>query len=124
MTYDYDIHVTHRKTHVHICINEPITPELFDYFFTEVVEKTNTCGMDKFLFDLRRAPNKTKLFKYYELIYIRLIQLRFDRRSRLALVVSPEDMDDYRSGETMLINAGYQGALFTDELAAIEWLEK
>lgn len=122
MTYDID--VTPRKTYMNICINEPITPELFDYFFNEVVEKTNACGMDKFLFDLRRAPNKTKLFKYYELIYIRLIQLRFDRSSRLALVVSPEDMDDYRSGETMLINAGYQGALFTDELAAIEWLEK
>jgi hypothetical protein len=33
-------------------------------------------------------------------------------------------MVDYGFVETFLINAGYQGKIFTDESAAIEWLEK
>ncbi len=38
--------------------------------------------------------------------------------------VDIEDMVDYCFVETFLINAGYQGKIFTDESAAIEWLEK
>ena len=45
-------------------------------------------------------------------------------RSKHVLLISLEDMVDYGFVETFLINAGYQGKIFTDESAAIEWLEK
>jgi len=120
----YNLSVSDRKTYVRIRINEPVTVELLEDFIRETAEKAKEYGINNFLFDLRCAPNRTTTTDHYGFVYRRSKQLGFKPGSKHALVVNPEDMADYTFVETVLINAGYQGKMFTDELAAIEWLEK
>ena len=90
----------------------------------ETAEKANEYGIDNFLFDLRQAPNRTSAFAYHEFAYNQSKRLGYKLRSKHVLLISLEDMVNYYFVETVLINAGYQGKIFTDESAAIEWLEK
>jgi hypothetical protein len=120
----YDISISDDKKYLHIRVNEPVTVELLEDFIHETAEKSNECGIDNFLFDLRRAPNRTGSINHYEFVHRRSKQLGFKPHSKHALIVSPEDMLDYSFVETLLINAGYQSKIFTEELSAIEWLEK
>ncbi len=120
----YEISVSDGKTCLHILVKEPVTPELLKNFIGETAKKANECGIDNFLFDLRRAPNRTVLFDHYDMVYKQSRNLGFKSGSKHALLVSQEDMDDYSFVETILINAGYKCKIFTDELPAIGWLEK
>jgi len=97
-----------------------LTTELLEDFISETAEKAKECGINNFLFDLRRAPNRTSLSDHYEYVYKRSRQLGFKPASKHALVVNPEDMVDYSFVETILINAGYRGKMFADELTSIE----
>lgn len=120
---EYEINVSDRKSYLYIRVHEPVTAELLKSFIAEAAEKANGCRIDNFLFDLRRAHNRTALFNHYEMVYNQSKKLGFKALSKNALVVSQEDVDDYKFVETILINAGYQSKMFTDELPAVEWLE-
>ena len=121
---NYDISVSDRKAYIHVRVNEPVTLQLLKGFMRETAEKANEYGIDNFLFDLRQAPNRTSAFAYHEFAYNQSKRLGYKPRSKHVLLISLEDMVDYHFVETILINAGYQGKIFTDESAAIEWLEK
>jgi len=120
----YEISVSDRKTYLHIRVNESVTAELLKSFIIETAEKAYEYGIDNFLFDLRRANNLSNLFNHYEMVYKQSKKLGFKSQSKHALVVRQKNMKDYSFVETILINAGYQSKMFTDELSAIEWLEK
>ena len=121
---NYDISVSDRNTYIHVRVNEPVTLQVLKGFMHETAEKANEYGIDNFLFDLRQAPNRTSVFAHYEFAYNQSKRLGFKPLSKHVLLISLEDMVDYGFVETFLINAGYQGKIFTDESAAIEWLEK
>ena len=121
---DYDVSVSERKTYVHIRVKAPVTDELLEEFLRLSAEEAKESGLNKFLFDLRLAPNRATMFRHYQFVYERSRELGFRSGSKHALVVSAEDLGEYSFVETVLINAGYQGKMFTDELSAIEWLEK
>jgi hypothetical protein len=120
----YEISVIDGKKYIRIRVNEPVTPDLLEGFLRETAEKANESGVNNLLFDLRRAPNRTSSVWHYNFVHKRFKQLGFKRRNKHALVVGPEDKDYYYFVETLLINAGYQGKMFTDKSTAIEWLEK
>ena len=120
----YALSLSDRKTYLHLRVNEPVMVELLDDFIFETAEKAKECGINNFLFDLRNAPNRTSLTDHYEYVHKRSKQLGFMPASKHALVVNPEDMADYSFVETVLNNAGYQGKMFTNEMAAIKWLER
>ena len=120
----YTISISDSKTYLRTNVNEPLTVELLEDFISETAEKAKECGITNFLFDLRHAPNRSALINHYKYVYSRSRQLGFKPASKHALVVSLEQLVEYRFVETVLINAGYQGKMFTDELAAIEWLER
>jgi hypothetical protein len=124
MGHEYDICVSDRKTYMHVRVNEPVTLQVLNGFMHETAEKANEYEIDNFLFDLRQAPNRTSVFALYEFAYNQSKRLGFKPLSKHVLLISLEDMVDYHFVETILINAGYQGKIFTDESAAIEWLEK
>jgi len=121
---NYDISVSDRKTYMNVRVNEPVTLQVLKGFMNETAEKANEYGIDNFLFDLRQAPNRTSAFAHYDFAYNQSKRLGYKPRSKHVLLISLEDMVDYGFVETFLINAGYQGKIFTDESAAIEWLEK
>ena len=121
---NYDIAVSDRKTYIYVRVNEPVTLQVLNGFMHETAEKANEYGIDNFLFDLRQAPNRTSVFAHYEFAYNQSKRLGYKPLSKHVLLISLEDMVDYHFVETILINAGYQSKIFTDELTAIEWLEK
>ena len=120
----YEISFSDRKTYLHVRVNEPVTAVLLKSFIGETAEKANEYMIDNFLFDLRHAQNQAGLFRHYDMVYKQSKKLGFKPRSKHALVVSQDNMADYSFVETVLNNAGYQSKMFTDELSAIEWLEK
>ena len=120
----YKISVSGHNTYLHVRVDEPVTAELLQNFIGETAEKAEECKIDKFLFDLRHAHNRTNLSTHYDMVYKQSPKLGFKPYSQHALVVSQKDIDDYSFVETILINAGYKSKMFTDELSAIEWLEK
>ncbi|MGD9383400.1 MAG: hypothetical protein PVH55_05065, partial [Desulfobacterales bacterium] len=61
---------------------------------------------------------------HYEFAYNQSKRLGYKLHSKHVLLISLEDMADYYFVETFFINAGFQGKIFKDESAAIEWLEK
>ena len=120
----YEIFLSDQKTYLQILVNEPVTLDLLESFIGETAKKANECSIDNFLFDLRRAPDQAEVTDHYVMVYKRSAQLGFKYQSKHALLVNQKDMDDYSFVESILINAGYQSKIFTDELSAIEWLEK
>lgn len=124
MDMNYDFSVSDRKTYMHVRVNEPVTLQVLKAFMHETAEKANEYGIDNFLFDLRQAPNRTSAFAHYEFAYNQFKRLGYKLYSKHVLLISLEDMADYYFLETFFINAGFQSKIFTDESAAIEWLEK
>jgi hypothetical protein len=121
---NYDISVSDRMTYIHVRVNEPVTLQVLKGFMHDTAEKANEYRIDNFLFDLRQAPNRTSGFAHHEFVFSQFKRLGYKPHSKHVLLISLEDMVDYGFVETFLINAGYQGKIFTDESAAIEWLEK
>jgi hypothetical protein len=120
----YDISVSDRETYLNVRVNEPVTEELLEDFLSEAAKKATEFGIDKFLFDLRRAHNRASELTYYNMVYKRSKQLGIKPGSTHALLVGLEDINAYRFVVTVLKNAGYSTKMFTDELWAIEWLEE
>jgi len=120
----FEISISKRKTYLTIRVKEAVTPELLKEFMEKTGNNSNKNGIDKFLFDLRQAPNQTSSIVQYDFVYDKFRKLGFKRGSKHALLVSLENRNDYRFVETILLNAGYQSKLFTDEKDAIEWIEQ
>ena len=119
----YDISVSARNIYVHTRVNESITEELLGDFLHETAQTGIKYEVNSFLFDLRNARNLTSVSDHYQFASNKSKHMGFKLGSKHALVVSPEDKAFYRFMETVLINAGYGAKVFTDEQAAIEWLE-
>ena len=121
---NFDILISKNKTYLNIHVNEAVTLELLEKFIIETAKQANAGGFNKFLFDLRQAPNQASNFDHYDFVYDRSKKLGFRLGSKHALLVSLEDVNDYRFVETILLNAGYKSKMFTDEKVAIEWVEQ
>ena len=120
----YEIFIAERKKYLVIRVHEPVTEGLLEEFIREAAEKANESGIDKFLFDLRRAANQASLTSQWWTINHVMKDLGFKPGSQHALLVTSELLADYKFLETVLFNAGYQSERFTDESEAIKWLEE
>ena len=120
----FDISISKRKTYLNIHVKEAVTPDLLKEFIEKAADNSNKSGINKFLFDLRQAPYQTSTIGLYNLIYDKSRKLGFNTGSKHALLVSLENRDQYSFVETIMLNAGYQSKIFTDEKDAIEWIEK
>jgi len=120
----FEISLSKRKTYLNIRVKEAVTPELLNEFIEKTANNSNKNGINTFLYDLRQAPNQTPPIVHYNLVYEKFRELGFKPGSKHALLASLENRDDYSFVETILLNAGYQGKIFTDEKDAREWVEK
>ncbi len=120
----YDIFLSDRKTYLYILVNEAVTSELLHDFIGETAKKGNKYRIDNFLFDLRDAPNRADIHDHYVVVNNLSPKLGFKSRSKHALLLRQKDIDDYIFVRAILNITGYQSKIFTDELSAIEWLEK
>jgi hypothetical protein len=120
----FEISISERKTYLNIRVKEVVTSDLFKEFIEKTANNSNKSGINKFLFDLRQAPNQTSPIVYYDFVYDKSRKLGFKLGSKHALLTSLENRGDYHFVETILLNAGYQSKIFTNEKDAIEWIEK
>jgi len=120
----FEISISERKTYLNIHVKEAVTPDLLKEFVEKTANNSNKNGINTFLFDLRQAPNQTSPSVFYDFAYNKSRKLGFKPGSKHALLTSLENRDDYRFLETIMLNAGYQSKIFTDEKDAIEWVEK
>ncbi len=120
----YEISVSDCRTYLHVCVNEPVTPEMLKDFIGKTAAKANESRINNFLFDLRGSDNRTDEFAHYDMVYNQSKKFGFKPNSKHALIINQKDMDDFRFIETILNNAGYQSQMFTDESPAIGWLNK
>jgi len=120
----FEISISEGKTYLNIRVKEAVTPVLLKEFVEKTANNSNKNGIDTFLFDLRQAPNQTSPIVHYDFVYDKFRKLGFKPGSKHALLTSLENKDDYHFVETILLNAGYQSKIFTDEKDAIEWVEK
>lgn len=119
----YEISISANNEYLRVLVNEALSVELLTGFINDAANKSIKYGINGFLFDLRSSSNQVSLGTHYEFVYKRSRELGFKPSSKHALLVNPNDVNDYRFVETILLNAGYQGKMFIDEADAIEWLE-
>ena len=98
--------------------------EVYNLLLEETAKKSNESEINKFLFDLRQAPNKTPVGIHHDFVYNKSRNLGFRPGSKHALLISPESREDYSFLELILSNAGYKSKMFEDEKEAVEWVEK
>jgi len=120
----YKVSISDNNNFLYIRVNEPVTEYLLEVFLSETAEKSSELGINKFLFDLRHAPNRAGLGTHYQYVCNRSRQLGFKPFSRHALLIQPADKYTYDFVETVLNNAGYQSKIFEEEELAIKWLEE
>jgi len=120
----YEIFTPEGNRHLVTRIHEPVTERLLEEIIRKAAQKANESGIDKILFDLRRAANQASLTSQWWTINHVMKDLGFKPGSKHALLVTSELLADYKFLETVLFNAGYQSERFTDQSEAIKWLEE
>lgn len=79
--------------------------------------------VDSYLFDMRDSPNVQSVVDNYEFAHQEMTDFGFPKSSRSAFLVRPDD-NSHDFINTAFYNAGYVTRLFTDEAAALAWLEE
>jgi len=117
-----DYEVSKHPKYILIKVNTPMTIDLGRRCGRDAVELGKRNDIKCYLFDLRGAPNIETVLPSYEFAYRDMEKFDFPKGARSALLTDPGDRShDFM--ETVLLNAGYFVRLFTDEHAAISWLE-
>ncbi len=119
-TSPYTVTIPDGKSYVLIILNEPMTREMTIKYLDEIKILGKELLKPRFLFDARKAPNVRSTLNDYE-IYDFSEVFGF-RGARIGVIVKPGDRS-YDFTDTVARNAGYDHRLFTNELAAMEWIE-
>ncbi len=118
---NYTLSIPTSEDYVLIDINSPMTVELGLRCGREAAELGKQRRINRFLFDLRGAPNVEPVLPNYNFAYKDLQRFGFSHMARSALLTDAEDKShDFL--ETLFINAGYEVRLFRDEAQAVAWL--
>lgn len=104
-------------------VTEPITAELSRELARLTEEFAVKTGVQGRLFDVRESINVSAFSNIYDMAYKDLDELGIERATKAAIFVSPED-SSHDFVELVLRNAGFNARKFTDEAAAIAWLEE
>lgn len=103
--------------------NVPITAEVARQIAAETEKLSDESGIQSRLIDVRNRPNISSVSSNYDLAYNDLDHLEIKRNSRVAVLVSPEDKT-HDFALLAIRNAGFNVRKFTEEAAAIAWLEE
>jgi hypothetical protein len=105
-----------------ICrVTGPMTVETAREFTQKMDRVSRETGVNRFLSDVREAPNVSGTLENYRYAYKDMPELDLRRDVRAAILADPAD-HSHDFAETVVQNAGYNVRLFHDEEAAIAWL--
>jgi hypothetical protein len=117
----YTITLSDDGTYIRVRVFEAITGEFEKEFAETAIKEAKRHGIKKFLVDVRATSNIAATYEQVLFAYKDMDRLELDRISRIAILVDAGDQS-HDFIETVLLNAGYNCRLFTDEDSALEWL--
>ena len=119
---DYEVSLAHGGRYILIRVFVPMTSATGVDCGNDAIRLGLAAKVDRFLFDLRNSTNVQSVVDNYEFAHKEITEFGFPTSSRSAFLVRPDDKShDFIN--TAFYNAGYVTRLFTDEAAAIAWLE-
>ena len=104
-------------------VTEPITTEVSHELARQTEAYAERTGVHARLFDVRATTNVSTVTSIYDLAYKDLEELGIERATRAAILVSTED-HSHDFVEVALRNSGFNARKFTEEAAAVAWLEE
>ena len=120
---DYEVTLSNDDKYILVRVDRPMNNALGVECGRAATALGKAHGVNRFLFDLRGAPNIETVLPNYEFAYKGLESFGFPKDSRSVLLTDADDRShDFM--ETVFVNAGYTVRIFSDESAAIAWLEK
>ncbi|MFC1764154.1 hypothetical protein ACFL6U_19030 [Planctomycetota bacterium] len=117
----YTISLSEDGTYVRIRVSETITGEGEKDFAQNAIKDAKAHRINKFLVDVRGAPNKASSLEQYRFGHEDVKQFGLDRGARIAVLADTDDQS-HDFIETVFVNAGYCCRLFQAEDLAVEWL--
>ena len=120
-TISYELNVMEDRSWMYVRVYDPVTRVLALDLLKDAVEQAKKHGAYNFLIDARGVPSMKSTIEDYDIVNYRLPELGFERRSKGAVIVDPDDRS-HDFFETCTINAGYNWRIFTDADLASQWL--
>jgi hypothetical protein len=120
---DFEVYLSQSKKFILCRPFVPITEELTRRMAAEVEKLSTETGVSDRLIDVRNIINVMSVSTNYDIAYEGLEDMRIDRSTKVASLQSPgETSHDFVCNA--IRNSGFNLRVFTDEAAAIAWLEE
>ncbi len=121
MGTEFSVH--HSRKFIVCRVTEEITAPVARQVALGIEQFSEKTGIKPRLVDVREAMNTSSISGNYDLAYKDLEELQFDRANKAAVLVGADD-SSHDFAITAVKNAGFNVRQFTDEAAAIAWLEE
>lgn len=118
----YNISLSKSKKHIRITIIGDITVKIAGEFTRDSLAASARYGVERFLYDARKARNLSSVLENYKYAYENSKDMQLSHAARSVILTDPEDKS-HEFVVTAFRNAGYNVMGFTDEKAAVAWLE-
>jgi len=119
----YKITVSKNGMHIRVRVDEAMTRVLAVEIAGKLAALSAERGIKNFLYDVRNAPNIESIVDNYTFAQEDMAEMGLDRGANAAILTREGDTS-HDFVETAMRNAGYDTRLFTNERAAIAWLEQ
>ena len=118
---NYKISLSEDGTFIRIRVYVAINGETEKEFAGKAITEAKQRNINRFLVDVRGVRNVAKSFQQYLFGYEDIDRLGLSQSSKIAVLADETDRT-HDFIETVLVNAGYDCRLFSDEKAALDWL--
>jgi hypothetical protein len=120
---DFEVSVADSRKYLVCRAQGPITSETSHAMAVAMNQLAEESGIDGRLIDVRGQPNLMSVISTYDLAYKEMDSLGINRATKVASLVNAGDTTrDF--AHDAIRNAGFNLRIFTDEAAAIAWLEE
>lgn len=119
----YTITLSENKKYLTIKVLDDFTIGVVKQWSLGAAERSRELNIKKFLFDVRVAHNACTILENYHSAYRDHAELHLPRDVCSAILISEEDRS-HDVVEMAYQSAGFNVKIFTDEAAAVKWLEE
>jgi hypothetical protein len=120
---DFEVYLSESKNFIVCRAFRPITEEITQRMTVDVASIDAKTGVRNRLIDVRGIPNVMPVAESYDLAYKNMEAMKIDRATKVASLQSPGDTS-HEFICNAIRNSGFNLRVFTDEAAAVEWLEE
>lgn len=122
MTMSYKIILSANKKYITCHVNTPMTVELSHSMCKKKLELGRTSGINRYLMDVRNAPNISKVSENYQFCKHDILQYNPPKDAKAAILIDPDDRS-HDFTEFAMQKSGFNIKIFEDFNEAVAWLE-